>query len=171
MIQRRMKGQGIAYSSALVPHPQTEGISMRSLIVAGSLLLALSSSVTAAQIYKWVDAEGTTHFGAQPPAGQTAETLSRVAAPPKPSAQPAIGEQAEDPDAQQRDIERKVKQQVATQEAERKRYCETLRTNLAQLENNPRVRVEDNGEVRRVTEDERQERITETRLKIGENCQ
>ena len=144
---------------------------MRSLIVAGSLLLAMSSSVTAAQIYKWVDAQGTTHFGAQPPAGQTAETLSRVAAPPKPASQPSATEQTEDPDAQQRDIDRKVKQQVANQEAERKRYCETLRTNLAQLENNPRVRVEENGEVRRVTEEERQERITETRQKIAENCQ
>lgn len=144
---------------------------MRSLIVAGSLLLAMSSSVTAAQIYKWVDAQGTTHFGAQPPAGQMAETLSRVAAPPKPTTQPTAAEQDENPDAQQRDIDRKVKQQVASQEAERKRYCETLRTNLAQLENNPRVRVEENGEVRRVTEDERQERIAETRQKIGENCQ
>jgi len=53
----------------------------------------------------------------------------------------------------------------------RKRYCETLRTNLAQLENNPRVRVEENGEVRRITEEERQSRIAEAKQKIGENCQ
>lgn len=39
---------------------------MRSLIVAGSLLFALSGSVMAGQIYKWVDAQGVTHFGAQP---------------------------------------------------------------------------------------------------------
>lgn len=144
---------------------------MRSLIVAGSLLLALSGSAMAGQIYKWVDAQGVTHFGAQPPTGQTAETLNTVVAPPKPSTQASKAEQPDTPDVAQRDIDRKVKEQVATQEAERKRYCETLRTNLAQLENNPRVRVEDNGEMRRITEEERQSRIGEAKQKIGENCQ
>ena len=80
---------------------------------------------------------------------------------------PASQEKSE-PD--QQSIDRKVKQQVAEQEAERKRYCETMRTNLAQLQNNPRVRVEENGETRRITEEERQARITETRDKIADNC-
>jgi len=144
---------------------------MRSLIVAGSLLFALSGSAMAGQIYKWVDAQGVTHFGAQPPAGQPVETLNTVVAPPKPATQASNARQSEDPDTAQRDIDRKVKEQVATQEAERKRYCETLRTNLAQLENNPRLRIEEAGEVRRVSEEERQSRISETKQKIGENCQ
>ena len=143
---------------------------MRSLIVAGGLLLALSGSVMAGQIYKWVDAQGVTHFGAQPPAGQAVETMNTVVAPPKPATPANTPQQAETGD-KQRDIDRKVKEQVAAQEAERKRYCETLRTNLAQLEHNPRVRVEENGEVRRVTEEERQSRISEAKQKIGENCQ
>ena len=103
---------------------------MRLMFLASGLMLALCGNAMAAQVYKWVDAQGVTHFGAQPPQGQ----------------------------------------QVAAQEAERKRYCETLRTNLAQLQNNPRVRVEENGETRRVTEEERQARISETRDKIAENC-
>jgi len=70
----------------------------------------------------------------------------------------------------QQSIDRKVKRQVAEQEAERKRYCETMRTNLAQLQNNPRVRVEEKGETRRITEEERQAKIAETRGKIAENC-
>lgn len=144
---------------------------MRSLIVAGSLLLALSGSAMAAQIYKWVDAQGVTHFGAQPPTGQAAETLNTVVAPPKPSTPANKTEQPQSPDVEQRDIDRKVKEQVAAQEAERKRYCETLRTNLAQLENNPRVRVEENGEVRRVTEEERLSRIGDAKQKINEHCQ
>jgi len=32
------------------------------------------------------------------------------------------------------------------------------------------VRVEENGETRRITEEERQARITETRDKIADNC-
>ena len=142
---------------------------MRLTILAGGLLLALSSSIMAGQVYKWVDAKGVTHFGAQPPQGQPAETLNTAVAPP----QPAVTESAtleQSGESEQRDIDRKVKQQVAEQEAERQRYCTTLRTNLAQLQNNPRVRVEEEGGNRRLNEEERQARIGETKQKIADNC-
>jgi hypothetical protein len=38
------------------------------------------------------------------------------------------------------------------------------------LENNPRVRIEDGGELRRIGEDERQERIAELKKSITESC-
>ncbi|EIK53103.1 hypothetical protein YO5_02718 [Stutzerimonas stutzeri TS44] len=140
------------------------------MVIAGSLLLALSSSTMAAQVYKWVDAQGTTHFSAQPPQGQAAQTLNTATPPPKPvAAEPKASENRE-PLVDQEKIEHKVKQQVAEQEAERKRYCETLLTTLAQLQNNPRVRVEENGEVRRLKEEERQSRIAEAQQKIDEYC-
>lgn len=142
---------------------------MRLTVLASGLALALCGNAMAAQVYKWVDAQGVTHFGAQPPQGQQVETVNTVVAPGKPVTAPAPAtQQKSEPD--QQSIDRKVKQQVAEQEAERKRYCETMRTNLAQLQNNPRVRVEENGETRRITEEERQARITETRDKIAENC-
>ncbi len=53
---------------------------------------------------------------------------------------------------------------------ERKKYCEDVRTNLAQLQNNPRVRVDVDGELRRLSEEERQSRISETQKSIAENC-
>ncbi|MHB1371940.1 MAG: DUF4124 domain-containing protein [Pseudomonadaceae bacterium] len=143
---------------------------MRSMVIVGSLLLALSSSTMAAQVYKWVDAQGITHFSAQPPQGQTAQTLNTVTPPPKPVAAESDASENSESLVDQEQIDRKVKQQVAEQEAERKRYCETLQTNLAQLQNNPRVRVEENGEVRRLKEEERQSRIAETKQKIEENC-
>jgi len=141
------------------------------MFLAGGLLLALCGNVMAAQVYKWVDAQGVTHFGAQPPQGQQVETVNTVTAPAKPAAKPDTSAPDETgSETDQNSIDRKVKQQVAAQEAERKRYCESMRTNLAQLQNNPRVRVEDNGETRRVTEEERQARIAETRDKIAEHC-
>ncbi|WP_278400368.1 DUF4124 domain-containing protein [Stutzerimonas kunmingensis] len=142
---------------------------MRFMFLAGGLVLALCGNVMAAQVYKWVDAQGVTHFGAQPPQGQQVETVNTVTAPAKSTTMPApvVEDEAE---VDQQSIDRKVKRQVAEQEAERKRYCETMRTNLAQLQNNPRVRVEEKGETRRITEEERQARITETRDKIAENC-
>lgn len=143
---------------------------MRSMVIVGSLLLALSSSTMAAQVYKWVDAQGITHFSAQPPQGQAAQTLNTVTPPPKSVAAESDASENSESLVDQEKIDRKVKQQVAEQEAERKRYCETLQTNLAQLQNNPRVRVEENGEVRRLKEEERQSRIAETMQKIEENC-
>ena len=73
-------------------------------------------------------------------------------------------------DPEQAAIDKKVKEDVAKQEAERRQYCENARTNLAQLENNPRLRIEDGGEVRRIDENERQERITELKKSIDETC-
>jgi len=139
------------------------------MFLAGGLVLALCGNVMAAQVYKWVDAQGVTHFGAQPPLGQQVETVNTVTAPAKSTTMPAPVVEDET-EVDQQSIDRKVKRQVAEQEAERKRYCETMRTNLAQLQNNPRVRVEEKGETRRITEEERQARIAATRDKIAENC-
>ncbi|MNZ33683.1 hypothetical protein D3C78_510360 [compost metagenome] len=75
------------------------------------------------------------------------------------------------PDDQQKTVDEKVKRDIAQQEAERGKYCAGLRTNLSQLKNNPRVRVqEEDGEMRRLPEEERQQRITQTEQAIRENC-
>ncbi|WP_314408017.1 DUF4124 domain-containing protein [Pseudomonas kuykendallii] len=147
---------------------------MHRMILAGSLLLALAAPVSA-QVYKWVDAEGITHFGSQPPQGQAATAVDTAAAPPKPAAQvpspgslPKLDSRMEDDE--QGAIDAKVKEEVAAREAERKRYCDAVRTNLAQLQNNPRVQVNIDGQVRRLREDERQSRIAESQKAIAENC-
>ncbi|ERI50265.1 DUF4124 domain-containing protein [Pseudomonas sp. AOB-7] len=143
---------------------------MRHMILTGSLMLALSATAMASQVYKWVDAQGVTHFSAQPPQGQPATAISTSAPPPRQApAEPAPSvEELLDPE--QAAIDKKVKQQIAAKEAERKQYCENARTNLAQLENNPRLRIEEEGEVRRIDENERQERIAELKKSIAENC-
>ncbi|WP_137888252.1 DUF4124 domain-containing protein [Pseudomonas sp. 2FE] len=143
---------------------------MRRMILTGSLLLALSATAMASQVYKWVDTQGITHFGAQPPQGQDATAVNTVTAPPKPPAPAAAPAPDSTTDAAQKAIDDKVKKDVATQELERKKYCETVRTNLAQLQNNPRLRAEVDGETHRLTEEERQGRITESEKAIAENC-
>lgn len=146
-----------------------KGNNMRHMILTGSLMLALSATAMASQVYKWVDDNGVTHFGAQPPQGQQSTTINTSAPPPRP-APSAPAPAVEQADPEQAAIDNKVKQDVAKQEAERKRYCENARTNLAQLENNPRLRLEVEGELRRINEDERQERITELKKSIAETC-
>jgi hypothetical protein len=121
----------------------------------------------AGQVYKWVDAQGVTHFGAQPPEGTEATTVIKsspsVTKPPAPPSGGPIGDQ--------KAIDKEVKKQIAEQEAQLKAFCEQARTNLAQLQNNPRVREDVEGEMRRLTDEERRQRIDETSKQIEENCQ
>jgi hypothetical protein len=141
---------------------------MRWMILATALTLAVGTATSqAAQIYKWVDAQGVTHFDAQPPAGQTVQEIDiqKPVAPP-----PAAPAGRPDADQQQQAIDTKVKKQVAADAAKRKAYCDRQRTNLAQLQNNPRVREEVNGEYRRFTEEERQARIAEVKKSIDDTC-
>jgi hypothetical protein len=146
---------------------------MRRMIITSSLLLAMSATAMASQVYKWVDEKGVTHFSAQPPQGQQATSVNTATPQPKPapaeeSKTAPTFESIADPE--QAAIDEKVKQEVAAKEAERKKYCADVRTNLAQLENNPRVRVEVDGEIRRLSEEERQTRITEAQKSISDNC-
>ncbi|NWA29114.1 DUF4124 domain-containing protein [Pseudomonas gingeri] len=142
---------------------------MRRSILMTGLLFALSPLCQAGQIYKWVDAQGQTHFDAQPPTGQTATlvtpAIGNVPAPPPPPAVPVSS-----PVGDQQAVDAKVKKQIADQEVVRKAYCEKARTNLAQLENNARVREEVNGQLHRLSEEERQTRLVETRKTIQDNC-
>jgi hypothetical protein len=138
---------------------------MRWMIFAVSLAMTASPILQAAQIYKWVDAQGVTHFDAQPPTGQQAQEIDTQRPVPAPLPHPIA-----DPNGEQQAIDAKVKKQVAVQEAKRAEYCTTARTNLAQFQNNPRVREEVNGELKRFTEEDRQTRITELKQAITENC-
>lgn len=139
---------------------------MRWMILTTALWMAASAS-QAATVYKWVDAQGVTHFDAQPPAGQQAQEIDMQKPPP-----PAAPASSADLDgaAQQRAIDAKVKSQIREQDTRRSENCEALRTNLAQLQNNPRVREATEEGSRRLTEPERKSRIEETEKAINDNC-
>jgi Domain of unknown function (DUF4124) len=146
---------------------------MRCRSLAAALLFSLSTASQAGQIYKWVDAQGQTHFDAQPPADQPAQqvdTLKMPPAPPRPSLPPVPVPRA-DAQGDQAAIDAKVRKQVAVQEAKRAAYCEEVRTNLAQLRETPRIHAEVDGKMKRLTEEERQARITDAEKGIAENCQ
>ncbi|WP_426206741.1 DUF4124 domain-containing protein [Pseudomonas sp. TWP3-1] len=132
-----------------------------------TLLIGLSPWCMAGQIYKWVDAQGVTHFDAQPPQGQPSTSMQTPSPPAiKPPPMPGsstIGDQ--------KAIDSTVKKQVAEQQAQLKTFCDQARTNLAQLQNNPRLREEVGGELRRLSDTQRQERVTEAQKQIAENCQ
>lgn len=142
---------------------------MRRIILAATLMLAVGPVTSqAAQIYKWVDAQGVTHFDAQPPSGQQAQEIQTPKALTPSPATPPSGQA--DPGRQQQAVDAKVKKQVADDDVKRREFCDKQRNNLAQLQNNPRVREEVNGELRRFTEPERQARISEVQKALDETC-
>src|SRR5262245_2517496 len=110
---------------------------MHRMILAGSLLLVVGTSAMASQVYKWVDAQGVTPFGAQPPEGQAATTVNTSVPKPRPplprldseQPRPEAKSPKSEPVGDQKAIDEKVKAKVASQEADRRKYCETVRTN------------------------------------------
>lgn len=144
---------------------------MRRMILACSVLLALSTGATAGQIYKWVDGQGNVHFGSQPPEGQDAASVNPNISQPKVAAPAPPTLKTEKQDEEQEKLDQQARSQAAEREEELKVYCERIRKDLAQMKASPRVRVEENGELRRLTEEERQERITKSEASIKENCQ
>jgi hypothetical protein len=132
-------------------------------------MLASTGPLYAAQVYKWVDANGVTHFDAKPPTGQVATPIDTHAPPPASPPRAPQGDDV-DNDPEQKAADAQVREQVADQEAKTREFCQQARTNLAQLNNNPRVRQEVDGELRRLTEQERQTQIADTRKAIADQC-
>ncbi len=141
------------------------------LALCAGLLLSSIAGVQAATIYKWTDAQGQTHFGSQPPAGQDSERFTTHNRMIPAATGPAAAQKAPmEADIDQKKIDADVRRQVASEQAELREYCVTMRTRLAQLKNNPRLLTEVNGEMVRLSEEERQNRISETEAKINESC-
>ena len=140
---------------------------MRTFFLTASLLIGICPVSMAAQIYKWVDEQGVTHFDTQPPQGREAATVVT----PSPSAGKPATLPRSNAIGDQQAIDKTVKKQVAEQQAQLKVFCEQARTNLAQLQNNPRLREDVDGEMRRLTDEQRQERTAEAQRQIAENCQ
>ena len=143
---------------------------MRRIILISSLLLGFCDTLVAAKIYKWVDEQGITHFTERPPQDRESTTITTTSAPANSATVKAPITSTKITDPEQAAIDAKVKRQVAAEEAERQRVCNIYRNNLAQMEQNPRVRVEENGQMRRIGEEERQQRMADTRKAISENC-
>jgi len=142
---------------------------MHRTIAAALVMLALNTTSQAASIYKWVDAQGVTHFDAQPPAGQQTQQID-IKTPTGASSSGSSSQVKGDVQSEQRTIDADVKKKVAQDEARRSEDCKILRTNLAQLQNNPRVREQVEGGLKRLNEDERKARAAETETAIKENC-
>jgi hypothetical protein len=113
----------------------------------------------ASGVYKWVDADGRTHYGATPPSAQEATELHLRGVTPPASAEAAAG--SEEPNTGQ-----------ATAVAqERSENCETARQNLAVLENTAITQFRDaDGQIVSYSESQRAQLTEEARAQIQYFC-
>ncbi len=146
-------------------------------LLLGSLLLILASASSAAKFYKWVDDQGVTHYGANPPQGTTSSEVNTRAN--------ASSDQSEAIEALEakREAAQKAKEAAATQAREEKRLetepeavaqerCEQHRKNLETLTNKPTVRRKnpETGELEVIDQDVRDKMLADTRSAL-EKCE
>lgn len=135
----------------------------------------------AAEVYRWVDADGVVNYTQQKPRDIAVQQLTTSAGAPtvvreQPASTPV--EQPESPetmtDTQQRLLEGLQAQEQARQEEVariRAENCSKSQSVLSNLSSKERIRVRDDaGSERMMSEDERQRRISEAQQGIVENC-
>lgn len=139
-------------------------------------MLSLGSNPALAQeeIYRWVDAEGVTHFSARPPEGveyQRITTRNNVVDTVAPR---TVGETEDMGSDNGNDGGMAALPEVDAQEpdpemvAER---CEQARSNLSWMTQRVQIQREnESGEIERLSEDERQRMIEEAQAFIDEWC-
>lgn len=146
----------------------------RWLVLLGLLMVAWLPS-SQAEIYQWIDENGASHYSQEPPSDGQYRVMT-----PNPV-------QPSDAEAAQKRLESLLQQQKASQEAResqqreqqkkaaeqevRQQRCQQAKQRLADLQNRPRVRITaEDGTVRRLTEEERQERMTQASTLVEEFC-
>lgn len=140
-----------------------------------ALAAALCFTTAHAEMYRWVDEDGVTHFSQAPPASGTATRLSEPAADPVGNSDTVqrINQQWQQlQDRQEQRNEQKEQQQDEQQvQARREANCTAARNNLGVLQGPSNRLIRTPGEdYRRLTEEERQERIRKAEEIIERDC-
>jgi len=156
------------------------------------VLMSITGSVLAEEVYRWVDASGVVNFTKQRPREVTAEQIStRVSdvnivnnvaqttaamSGQQPQSFPATaGDQSNQMDAAQREMLEGLRAEEAQRQINladaRDSNCKKSRDVLARLTGKPRIRVRGtDGVERMMPEDERQRRIDDAQMGVASNC-
>jgi len=137
-------------------------------------LSILSLSNVGAEMYKWVDEEGNTHYTQQqPPAGVESEKLK-----PPPDFDSSEAEKTLKKQQEYLDKEREKRQQNAIaqqrkddEKARLEKNCELSRARLKSLTDRPKVsEIQKDGSRVMMPEEKRQEEIAKSKEAIKEYC-
>lgn len=146
---------------------------MTGVRLAMAIVGALLSAAASGTVYRWVDAQGQTHYGDSPPAGVQVQSIPLQLLPPgSGEAQRAIRDYVRTIEAREaeRAKEAMQKRQQKKHEAARKAACKSSRALRTRLEKPHLLEYQADGSARRLTEEERQARIQETEAYIVDVC-
>lgn len=148
---------------------------MNRKILSLTLLLAFAPVIAmGASVYKWTDENGVTHFGDRQPTGSKAERVNVRSGTSSNASENRQSPQKRLQNMQEQEAgEAQQRQETAVEQARRKQReanCETARTNLDVIGRNARIRVEENGEQRYLSEEEIAEKRAEFQRIAEENC-
>ncbi len=142
--------------------------------LACGLAVALLATAAQAQIYKWVDEKGQTHYEERPPEGKDPKDAKKMTAP----AASKDTKAAAGADWKQKDIEFKQRQQSRDQayaadekkRSQREKACADAREDLDYNDKRGRFYTEENGEKRFRTDAEQAAVVEAARRKVKELC-
>lgn len=156
---------------------------MKNLIILFTLI-CVCGTVNAAKYYKWQDAEGVTHYGAQPPSGSIAETVnvttghvkpvdSNASAKPRPADTPKTAKVKNNGATQKNSKSENSEDKIPTEIREQnEKNCAQARKNLDVLNNRARVQITDEatGKLRYLTPDEHASWMLDAKDQIKAFC-
>jgi hypothetical protein len=136
-------------------------------------LALLAGAAGAEGVYKWVDAQGRTHFGGTPPPGQKTEKLNSQTATPE--AAPAQGnrswQEQLDLSNQRRQQTREKEQASARTEQENQERCLAARRSLDSLQGGgARYRINEQGERDYLDDGQRQAALDSASQRVATYC-
>lgn len=149
----------------------SNGMNRKTLTLA-VLLAATPAMAFAASVYKWTDEDGVTHFGDRQPTGQQAESVNIRTGKSSGNNRMSPQERVKELERQEAE-ESERRQESAAEEARRKQQeanCETAQTNLALIQRNSRIRIEEEGELRYLTPEEIEQKKQRFETIAEENC-
>lgn len=141
---------------------------LRATFIVFSLLIPGSGQTA---IYKWVDENGKTHYGSQKPPSHDAEKLKIKIKQPDITKEESSAKQ-EKPvkkDQPQADKEEETAPEMSAKE--KKRLCLAAKAEVSKIEAKGRIKERDaKGNVRYLTDKERNARLAEAKKDVREMC-
>ena len=138
-----------------------------------ALLLVTAAAAATADIYRWTDADGVTHFGERPPLESTADRVTVMGVNADPRVVKELDDLKEAVDAaraerQQKKAERRERAEAAKH---RRKQCQSAKAHRERLLNATRLyQVNDDGQRERVGEDARRSDLERIDKAIADLC-
>ena len=130
-----------------------------------ALAFCCAGIASATEVYRWTDEKGVKHYSDTPPSNKKYERVNVRTGQASQSEPEATGETTTDAAAPP------ARTQAQVDPAVRAQRCQTAQSNLVALRSNLDVNIEENGETRLLSTEERATQIAQNERVVAANCQ